>query len=73
MTAQGIAAALDILSDLGVVGLMAFVLWGFLTERIVPKGRIEELRKELEEAKHKHEETLERMVAELQRLGDKIK
>lgn len=35
-------AILQALSGLGALGAAAIIIWGFLTERIVPKGRLDD-------------------------------
>jgi len=39
----------DLASDLGVIGVCILVIWGLLTGRMVPKGHVDELRKEIDE------------------------
>lgn len=37
-----IEAILQALSTFGALGAAALIIWGFLTERIVPKGRLDD-------------------------------
>jgi hypothetical protein len=38
-----------VLSQLGAFGVAVFVLFAMLTERLVPRGRLDELRKRLDD------------------------
>jgi uncharacterized membrane protein (DUF106 family) len=77
VTPAAVAELLDTLSRIGVLGVAALVIFGFLTERIIPKGRLEEMRKEMEEFKTQeraaHAEALKEIRDEVRRLGDEVR
>ena len=72
MTAGGIAELLDVLSRAGVLAISILVIIAFLTERIVPRGRLDELRNELEAERTAHTETLKRIDEDLRRLDGSV-
>lgn len=45
----------NLLAQIGALGVSALVIWGLLTERIVPKGRLEEERKRAEDCQRQLE------------------
>jgi hypothetical protein len=72
VTPAALAELLDILSRAGVLTVAVLIIIGFMTGRIVPKGHLEEVRKERDAAQHGHEETLKLIWEELRRLADKV-
>jgi hypothetical protein len=53
----------DLASDIGALGISKIVIWGLLTERLIPRGRMNEMREErdriaheleVERARHEH-------------------
>jgi hypothetical protein len=39
------------LSDIGALGVAGIVIWAMVTERLVPKGRLDDKQKELDDCK----------------------
>lgn len=72
MTPQGIAEVLDILSRVGVLGIAALVIFGFLTGRIVTKGHADEIRAERDEARRLHADALARIDEDIRRLDGSV-
>jgi hypothetical protein len=53
----------DLASDIGALGLSIIIIWALLTDRIVTRGRLDEMRQqrdsfhdelEIERARHEH-------------------
>jgi hypothetical protein len=53
----------DLASDIGALGISIIVIWALLTERLIPRGRLTEMRDdrdtlhhelEVERARHEH-------------------
>jgi hypothetical protein len=40
----------DLLSDIGALGVSVLVIWGLLTDRLVPRGRLDEMRTQRDKA-----------------------
>jgi hypothetical protein len=54
----------DLASDIGALGISLLVIWGLLTDRLMTKGRLDEMREQrdefhaelqMERARHEHE------------------
>ena len=73
MTAEGVAAVLDILSRLSALVVALLVIVGFVTGRIVSKGHADEIRHELEEAKKARAEALAKLGEDVRRLDEDVR
>lgn len=47
---------LDVLSRIGILGLLAINIFLLLTERLLPRGRLDAVLKELEEERQAHKD-----------------
>jgi hypothetical protein len=45
----------DLASDIGALGISIIVIWGLLTERLIPRGRLLEMRQRCEDCDHELE------------------
>jgi type VI protein secretion system component VasK len=59
----------DVLSRVSVTGLLVFGLVLLLTERLIPRGRLEEKQKELDRERQLHDED-RAVIRALQHRGD---
>ena len=41
-----IAGLTDLAANIGALGVSILVIWGFLTERLIPRSRLDEMRDE---------------------------
>lgn len=61
-----LSALASIASELGALGVSVLVLVAMLTERLVPKGRLDDMRKERDAA----HERVDKLVADLESLAN---
>ena len=62
---------LDILSRIGVLGILAILVFVLMTERLIPKGRLDEKQKELEDERQGHKDDRTAFEAAIRALNDR--
>lgn len=45
----------DLASDIGALGISILVIWALLTERLIPRGRLDDKQRELDECHRANE------------------